>query len=325
MIKVLEQTRNLISSLGIGIVLLLRLSSTSSAMILNYQEPLDSNQKSDFLNKLALTLINYDHYTNVASNLNFDPLTFTLEQRKDLAFKMNSAFVVVDQEAGKIGLPSLDQGIRALVANQSIIEGNPELNAQKDGYKGDEVEISIRGNEKEYDVALLPRANSIDQIYDDVYQFEIGIHEEQLNLSTGIGKLLGSKNNQSQNNSPDYRIGTYEVAQKQIIDDLNKYTMERSTQISARRNSSDPTVAQIATPLSTVASGRVSRGGSWFQFYAMGSRGSDPSALLGNGGVDYVQEQLMLQQKSRANIEQRTRNLYSSPVPMMPQTSSLRY
>ncbi len=281
----LKQTKKWMSSLGMGLILLLGCSSTSLSITLNYQEHSNS-EKSDFMNKLALTLINYDHYTNVASNLDFNPLTFTLEQRKDLASKMNSAFVIASTEpvVNNIALPSLDQGISFLAAKESFLEENPQLNLQEGDYTDEAVEIAIVGDEKQYDVALMPQADSVDQIYDDIYQFNVAVKEE-LTLSSSIGRLLGKKESQSQRNIPNNPMATYEVAQKQIISDLNQYARERRSQMHAarmRNGGADPVLSQISTPAPPTPNAGVNRG-NWFQFYAMSSTGSDPSAILGNG------------------------------------------
>ncbi len=212
--------------------------------------------------------------------------------------------------------------------NNNIADVN-ELETKSEAYIASNVEIiSPDSTAPKSDIALLPKAENVNDIYESVYEFDVELQQKEYDMNSGIGQLMGSGNSSSQNqaNPLGSEKAAYYGLQQQLITDINQYTRERRRrrfQLFGNQPQNDPTIAQINNPVPAVP-GQVAGGGSsWFVFFSIGQRYANSGDLLASGQSDYVQQQLMLQQNSRANVENRARSFYGSRI--NPSGSNFRY
>ncbi len=306
MIKKPNTNNQLISSLGIGMIFLSGVGSLSEAMEIVSTQAEENNQ-SNYMAELALTIIDYDHYTHIATNLDLSLLNFSEQERKQLALDLNPSSNS-SQSIAKIPVPSVD-GARILLSDSNE---NGQSNTLYTSYMASNLEVVTPEvtNEKEHKIAVLPKTD-INNVYDSVYEFDIAIKKEEYTLSSGIGKMLSDDDN-SGKSAQDVQT-TYNGLQTQMVDYLNDYSRTRRAQAVAQATNGN-TLAQVAGGPGSVAPPPVSRGNSWFVFFSIGQQVANPSGLIATGVVDPVQQQLALQQASRARIQQRTQSFYRPPT-----------
>lgn len=304
MLKKLGLTNRLISSVGLGIILLAGISADSEGMIIISNRG-DDDVKSNVMAELSLTAINYDYYTDVASNLDLNLLGFSPQQRRELAQNLNPT-LNPNQSIASAPLQIVDAA-KLLLSNGNI---NNQLEARYTSYMASNIEVVSSSNStNEPKIAFLPKTEAND-IYDNVYEFEIAMNQKEYTLSSGIGEMLSTNSNSL--NSQEEQKATYHGLQKQLVDSLSESSKERA-KIMAQGGAvpaptTAPTIAQIAGG-NTGWNRSVSRGSNWFQFFGMGQMQSNASGLLGTEESDYVRQQLILQQASRASVQNKTQGL----------------
>lgn len=317
MIKLSLRGKKLGSLAFMVITLILGFSvNSSSAATLNYEPNQEQqNIRSPLFNRLALTLINYDHYTNVASNLSLNTLDFTEYQREDLATQMDNYFILAQSDS--VNPLSYNEGVLLLLAGNSNIPNISQLEMKSETYMASQVEIiDPQNNANSSDIALLARAENVNDIYDSVYEFNAELKHKEFDMNSSLGEMRGqtASNSLSQNNLLHSNQSTYYGLQQQLMTNIAEYTREkrrRRFQLFGNRQQ-DPTIAQINNPLPAVPTQTAGGGSSWFVFFSIGQRDSSTGNLLASGESDYVQQQLMLQRNSRANVENRARSFYGS-------------
>lgn len=271
----------------------------------------DENNQSNYMAELALTIIDYDHYTHIATNLDLGLLNFSSEERKRLALDLNPS-EGSSQSIAKTPIPSVE-GINILLSD---INQNNQSNTLYSSYMASNLEVIASAIEQKKNlIAVLPKTD-VNNIYDSVYEFDIAMEKKVNTLSSSLGEMLSNDNNPDK--SAQETQMKYNGLQTEMVSYLNDYAKtERAKMINQASNGA--TLAQVAGGYSAPRPSGGTRS-NWFVFFAIGQQMANSSDLIGTEMVDPVQQQLALQQATRARIEQKTHSFYRPPI-----TNNFRY
>jgi hypothetical protein len=298
MIKQISTNHSFILGLVIGMASFSGISSPSEAITIATNHE-DDDSQVNYMAELALTIINYDHHRNIATNLDLSILNFSEEERQQLALELNPS--LLSPQLVATAPQSLTDGLNMLLTYNSA---DSLSNILEPGYLVSNIEVvtspSSNENQQKNNIATLPQTES-DDIYDSVYEFDIAVQQEDYTLLTGIGQMLANNSQSAQS------------------------TQESPT---SAPDNSQVTLTQVASNISSVARSRASRGSSWMEFFEIGEQivesnrvlgtlqveyqWTEAGSLTGSGEFNYVQNQLALQQASRENIQLRTEAIQTS-------------
>lgn len=287
MIKQIDTNNKLISRVGIGMIFLSGVCFPSEAMGIVTSHEDDDNQVN-YLAELALTVIDYDHNSNIATNLDLSLLNFSEEERRQLALELNPTSNSPQLLAATPS--SLIEGVKMLVSDRKNNEDN-QSDILYTSYLASSLEVAkFPTYQQENTVAILPKTE-VNKIYHNAYEFDIAVQQKEYTLDSNIGEMLSDTNQSDQS------------AQK-----INPKSHGLQKQIAPANNGGN--LSPIVGSSSSIAPSPTTRSNSGFKFFAIGQQFANPSGLINTGQVDYVQQQLVLQQASKANVEQKTQTFY---------------